>query len=156
NSQRSLASSDPVQDPVEPGGQQAWLQQMLCASGSAPGCTRDPHERAVVVANTPSYSYGPGSGSGTASDAASFESTLLTDHASALVAGRSGWNALYYVLAGGVHSPCPGGDYPAAPPSGLPTCGAGGSAAATPSPPAEVSGAAASAREQLADALVGV
>src|SRR3712207_8869623 len=44
---RSLATSEKEQQPLEPGGQSAWLESVLCAKGQqpvdAPGrtCTRD-------------------------------------------------------------------------------------------------------------------
>ena len=154
NSQRSLAGSDAVQDPVEPGGQQAWLAQMLC-SQPAPGCSRDPHEQAMVVATTPTYSYGPGALSATASDAGAMEATLLANHANLVVSGRLGWNGLYYALQAGLHYPCPGGSYPSGPPTGLPSCG-GATPSSTPSPPAAVTGPAAGALTTLSSTLVGV
>jgi hypothetical protein len=117
SSQRSLASSDPGQDPVEPGGQQAWLQTMLCTTQAA-GCSRAPGEQAIVVSNAPTYSYGPGVANGTATDATQVETTLVQNHANLFVSGRIGWNALYYTLAPGVHYPCPAGAYPPGPPGG--------------------------------------
>jgi hypothetical protein len=132
SSQRSLAESDPAQDPVEPGGQSAWLQQMLCTDG--PGCSRGSGERAIVVSNTPTYSYGPGGGSATATDAATFETTLMANHADLVVSGRIGWNALYYALAPGVHEPCPGGRYPGGPPDSAHVCNQPTSAPAVKAP----------------------
>jgi hypothetical protein len=115
NSQRSLQASDPGQDPAEPGGQQAWLQQMTCTDATT-GCTRTAKEQAVVVANAPSYSYGPGTQNAVATDAASFEQTLITNRVNLGVSGHIGWNGLYWALAAGVHDPCPGGHYPSGPP----------------------------------------
>jgi hypothetical protein len=94
---------------------------VTCIKGSsldtvARPCSRAAGEQAVVVSNTPTYSYGPGASSDTEQDATSIEQELVADHVSAVVSGRLGWNGLYYTLAAGVHAPCPGGAYPARPP----------------------------------------
>ena len=74
SSLKSLSAADAQQNPAEPsGGQLAWLRSVLCVAGegaSAPGdrC-RDAGERAVLVSETPTYSYGPGASSDTATDA---------------------------------------------------------------------------------------
>jgi hypothetical protein len=92
---------------------------MLCRPGeeTAPAqkCTRAAGERAVVVSETPTYSYGPGAQSDTMTDATTFESLLLKYNVDLVVSGRLGWNARYWALAPGLHSPCPGGDYANAP-----------------------------------------
>jgi len=129
NSLRSLAASDPGQQPLESGaGQTGWLDSMLCFEGqeSTTGepCTRKPGKGAVVVAEAPTYTYGPGALADTATDGATLEALLLRYRVSAVVSGRLGWNALYYLrnVAGAPadHSPPPGGGYPAGPPDPLP------------------------------------
>ena len=115
----SLTASDPLQDPVEPGGQAAWLQQVLC-TGEHPGdtgCTRKPDQAAIVVSNVPTYTNGPISPTETQTDATSFETILLKNKVSLVVSGHLGWNGLYWALAPGVHYPCPGGEYEQSPPT---------------------------------------
>jgi hypothetical protein len=152
NSQRSLAAGDPIQQPQEAGGQQAWLQQVLCTG--TPGCTRASGEQAIVVASTPTWSFGPGAVTGVATDAASFESTLMANHASLVVSGRLGWNARYWAIAPGVHCPGVGANYtdeppdPARPASCAQGTAGAPSAAKAPQPPAAVG--------QLADTLQGL
>ena len=153
NSMGSLQASDANAQPHEQGGQTAWLQQELCVKGSPADtsrtpCTRAPDELAVVVANAPSYSYGPGQ-SEVATDGASFETLMLENHVDAVLSGRIGWNGLYYTLAPGVHYPCPGGAYPAGPPASGSLCCQQASASDTgvPSPPSGAAG--------LADAVQG-
>jgi hypothetical protein len=149
-SEGSLTASDPQQDPIEPSGQSAWLQQVLC-TGQNPGdtgCTRAPDQAAIVVSNTPTYTYAPISPTETQTDAAAFESIMLKNKVSVVVSGRLGWNGLYWALAPGVHYPCPGGDYSQLPPdSSKPSaCGQGpAGAGSTPSP----DDAAKAAREQV-------
>ncbi|MGH2957621.1 MAG: hypothetical protein ACRDL6_11580, partial [Solirubrobacterales bacterium] len=151
NSWRSLAGSNPQQNPTEE--QQTWLQQMLCKRGSAEDttqrpCSREPDQRALVLMNTPTYSYNTQASGGTvetASDQASLESILLTGEADAVISGRLGWNGLYYTLAPGLHFPCVGDEHPApdgsqAPPPGTPPdCegapGAGDNQPGAPGPP---------------------
>jgi hypothetical protein len=102
---RSL-SATADENPVE--SQLEWLSDVL--SGRPSG------ERAVVVSETPSYSYGPGQGTDTLVDSAAFEALMGKDRVSAVVSGRLGWNGLFYTstLAPGLHCPQPGGGYPAA------------------------------------------
>jgi hypothetical protein len=116
-----LQTSDPIQNPLEAnGGQTAWLERMLCIKGDlsakGTGCTREASQQAIVITNTPTYSYGPGTTTETQANAAAFESVLLQDKANLVVSGRIGWNGLYWALAAGVHYPCPGRSYPAGPP----------------------------------------
>lgn len=68
---------------------------------------------------------------------------MLKHRASAVLSGRVGFNGLYYTLAPGLHSPCPGGAYPTGPPEGD-----GGLCDAPTGDPAETV-------DQLADALRG-
>jgi hypothetical protein len=96
--QGSAANQNPAEDQLK------WLGDVL--SGRPAG------ERAVVVSETPSYSYGPGAATDTLLDSTTFETTLFQNHVSAVVSGRLGWNALYWALAPGVHFPCQGGSYP--------------------------------------------
>jgi hypothetical protein len=111
---RTLTAGEAVQNPAEP--QALWLRDVLAG--------RPPGSRAVVVSNTPAYTYGPGSLSDTLGDAAQFEETMLSGDVSAVVSGRLGWNGLYWTLAPGLHHPCPGGDYPAEPPRSAGGCDA--------------------------------
>jgi hypothetical protein len=122
---KSLSGSDPIQNPVEPAGQAVWLDQMLCLAGkSGTGnepCTREPTEQAIVVTNTPTYSYGQSQSQIQGADAAVFEKTLFDNHANVVVSGRIGWNGLYYLTSPfGTHDPQPGGSYPNGPPPSLP------------------------------------
>jgi hypothetical protein len=112
---RSLTVSDANQNPVEgDGGQLGWLERMLCIRGEtcATGGTRSPGQHAVVVSNAPTYSYGPGGLDATQADGSVLETLLVRHRATASIAGRLGWNGLYYTLATGLHSPCPGDPYP--------------------------------------------
>jgi hypothetical protein len=109
SSRGSLTASDAEQNPIEV--QLKWLADVL---GSRPA-----GERAVVVSETPSYSYGPGSGTNgpsndTLADSAAFETLMATDRVDAVISGRLGWNGLYYTstVAPGLHCPEPGGSYP--------------------------------------------
>jgi hypothetical protein len=138
NSLGSLRASDPLQQPPEPRGQLAWLDRVLAS--------RPRGERAVVVSTSPSYSYEPRTVTDAASDGASLEDVALKRGASAVVAGRLGWNTLYYTLAPGLHCPAPGGAYPAHPPAGPGDCGrAAGPSLTDPS-----------GSRQVADALQGL
>jgi len=121
NSSGALASSDPVQQPLRPDGQAVWLDSVLCFTGetSAGGrCTRQPGQRAIVVANAPTYSYGAGAGTHTAADGTAFEAILMKNRVNLVVSGKIGWNGRYWATSPGVHEPCPGSSYPTAPPSG--------------------------------------
>jgi hypothetical protein len=125
----SLAASDPVQQPAEPdGGQLRWLERMICVKPavdpSGAPCTREPDQAAIVVSNTPTYTYGPGVGRDTAGDSVVLETTLMRHRASLVLSGRIGWNGVYWATAPGVHEPCPGGEYPTEPPApGTRLCG---------------------------------
>jgi hypothetical protein len=150
NSLRSLAGSDPVQNPIEAdGGQMTWLERMICIRGSVAdtgGCSREPGQQAIVVFNTPTYSYGPGGIGDTASDSAQVETVLRRHRVSMVVSGRLGWNGRYWATAPGVHEPCPGGAYQErAPEPGTRVCGQ--------SAEADAQG---QAQEQLATALDGL
>ncbi|MDX6652175.1 MAG: hypothetical protein QOJ38_956 [Solirubrobacterales bacterium] len=102
NSMRSLAASQPNQNPVE--AQSDWLDRVLAQ--------RAPGERAIVLDNTPAYAFdttASGGGVETATDAATLEQTLLKNKVDVVVSGRLGWNGVYWTLAPGLHYPCPGG-----------------------------------------------
>jgi hypothetical protein len=101
---KTLSGAAGEQNPVE--GQLKWLTDVL--SNRASG------ERAVVVSEAPSYSYGPGAASDTLTDSAAFEALMGAQHVDAVVSGRLGWNGLYYTstVAPGLHCPQPGGSYP--------------------------------------------
>ena len=142
---RSLAASEPSQNPVEAQGQSGWLERVLCIKGET--CAgiesedaRDPGQPVVVVSNAPTYSYGPGGLDAVQADGSALETTLVKHCVTAVVSGRLGWNGLFYTLAPGLHSPCPGGDYPHAPPEradqGLCSDQAPGGAPEPPSAPA--------------------
>jgi hypothetical protein len=148
----SLTAGDGMQNPLEAsGGQLAWLQSVICVSGSTVdtnhSCSRPAGEQAAVVSETPTYSYWAGETSDTLTDSTAVEQLLLANHVSLVVSGRLGANALFYTLAAGVHYPCPGGSYPTGPPAAISTCGPGAQAPGSPSPPASVG--------QLAQALQG-
>ena len=136
-SQGSLAASDPQQEPALPAGQLDWAERMLCFEGDTPAtaavggvCSRKPGQQAIVVSNTPTYSYGPAGASDTQTDAAAFEAVLMRYRTNMLVSGRLGWNGRYWAIAPGVHEPCPGGDYQEVPPaSGARVCGQSAGAA---------------------------
>jgi hypothetical protein len=124
-----------AQNPVEE--QLKWLSKVL---SSRPG-----GERAVVVSETPSYSYGPGAVTDTLADSAAFEALMGRERVDAVVSGRLGWNGLYYTstVAPGLHCPQPGGSYP------------GG--ACSPTTPDQAAGASGQASQAAsgAQALVG-
>jgi hypothetical protein len=139
NSSKSLAGSDGAQNPFEE--QQTWLRQMLCTVGSSDDrprlpCSRPAGERAIVVANTPSYAFDPSASNGgndTAPDATTFEALMLSEGVDAVISGRLGWNAVYWTLAPGLHQPCPADPFPdpnRPPPAGeAPNCGGSSSGA---------------------------
>ena len=112
----SIAASDPQQDPIEPGGQLAWLDSVLSS--------RPQGAKAIVVSNTPTYTYAPISPTETQTDAAAFETIMLKDKVNVVVSGHLGWNGVYWALgAGGVpinHAPAPGGAYTDKTPAALP------------------------------------
>ncbi|MDX6663181.1 MAG: hypothetical protein QOG09_1283 [Solirubrobacterales bacterium] len=115
-SQRSLAASDPLQQPHEAAGQLSWLTNVLSS--------RPAGAQAVVLTNTPPYSYGPGNPADVnLSEESSLESVLMQNHVSALISGRLGWNGLAYARgqsgAAVDHAPAPGGSYPASAPQPL-------------------------------------
>jgi hypothetical protein len=134
-STRTLTGADALQNPVEPRGQTAWLQEVLCFEGDPPTptdrCTREQGQPAIVLSNTPTFSYGPGAGTDTQTDAAAFEALLLRYRATVAVAGRIGWNGRYWATAPGLHEPCPGEQYRDAPPAdGMRVCGQSGTGVA--------------------------
>jgi hypothetical protein len=115
-SQRSLAASDPLQQPHEAAGQLSWLTNVLSS--------RPAGEQAVVLTNTPPYSYGPGNPTDVnLTEESSLESVLMQNHVSAVISGRLGWNGLAYARgqsgAAVDHSPSPGGSYPSSAPQPL-------------------------------------
>jgi hypothetical protein len=124
---RSLAVSNAGQNPVEE--QLTWLKDVL---------QRPDGERAVVVTNTPTYSYGPGSGNETESDGSALEATLMSAHVDMVVSGRLGWNGRYWARAPGVHEPCPGGTYQDEPAPGAAAACQGGGQGGAPDPDAAV------------------
>jgi hypothetical protein len=101
---KTLSGQSGTQNPVEE--QLKWLRNTLSSRPSG--------ERAVVVSETPSYSYGPGAASDTLTDSAAFEALMGAQRVDAVVSGRLGWNGLYYTstVAPGLHCPQPGGSYP--------------------------------------------
>jgi hypothetical protein len=120
---KTLAGTGGVQNPVE--DQLKWLHDVLTSAG------RGSDEQAVVVSETPSYTYGStGAGTDTLLDSAAFEALMVKDNVSAVISGRMGWNGLYWLLAPGLHYPCPGGAYSPGPPPNDPTqlCENGGAA----------------------------
>ncbi|MGH2955736.1 MAG: hypothetical protein ACRDL6_01915, partial [Solirubrobacterales bacterium] len=129
SSLRSLEASDPLQNPIEATGQLKWLADLLCrppqTTATGEPCTRAPGQRAVVVSNTPTYSYGPGALSDTQADGTALESVLFANDVDLVVSGRLGWNALYWAMAPGLHCPKAGDPQPDpnSPPTG-PECAA--------------------------------
>jgi hypothetical protein len=143
NSLKSLQASDPTQQPRETSGQLTWLDGVLSS--------RPAGERAIVVVNTPTYSYGPGATTDTATDTSTLEAILFKDHVNAVVSGRLGWNALYYATGTGIHTPCAGESYPD-PSQGVPAanskpCDQTASGAGVPQSPDQVN--------ELANSLQG-
>jgi hypothetical protein len=108
---RTVSGVAGTQNPVR--DQLVWLNDML-----SPGTGRDSSLPAVVVSETPSYSYENSAGATTDTllDSAAFETVLVKNHVNAVVSGRLGWNGLYWLVAPGLHTPCPGGDYRPDPP----------------------------------------
>ncbi|MDX6632069.1 MAG: hypothetical protein QOG26_74, partial [Solirubrobacterales bacterium] len=102
---KTLSGIAATQNPVEE--QLKWLTDVLAS--------RPEGERAVIVTETPAYSYGPGGVTDTLTDSTSFEALIAREGVDAVISGRLGWNGLFYTIAPGVHSPCPGGAYPAGP-----------------------------------------
>ena len=126
----SLAAGDPVQQPLEgAGGQAGWLEQMLCVKGAPNAtrvCDREPSQQAIVVSNTPTYTYARIPATETQTDASAFEAILLRHKANVVVSGRLGWNGRYWATAPGVHEPCPDAAYQpdeAVPEPGTRACG---------------------------------
>ncbi|MDX6652796.1 MAG: hypothetical protein QOJ38_1577 [Solirubrobacterales bacterium] len=111
----AAATQNPVED------QTTWLDGILCIKGqtSTAGCTREPDQQAILLSNTPTYSYGPGGLDETQTDGAALEALLFKNKVNVVVSGRLGWNALYWTRAQGVHSPDAGAQYPTAPPDPL-------------------------------------
>jgi hypothetical protein len=102
---------------------------------------------AVVVSNTPTYSYGPGIAEATATDQVQLEAILLRHRVSAVISGRLGWNARYWATAPGLHEPCPGGGYRDTPPqTQTPSCAPGGGGDTAGAPPASADGVATALR----------
>ena len=107
---KTLSGTGALQNPVR--DQLAWLEQVLTED-------RDPSKLpAVVVSETPSYAYDSRAGAttDTLADSAAFEAVLVKNQVTAVVSGRLGWNGLYWVVAPGLHAPCPGGSYQPDPP----------------------------------------
>jgi hypothetical protein len=119
-SRGSLTASDAMQNPPEE--QTTWLDSALCIKGSQTdtgSCTREPGEKAVLLTNTPTYSYGPGGLTDTNNrDGTAIESLVFKDQVTAVIQGRLGWNGLYWACqqCAPPHTPTPGGSYPAGPP----------------------------------------
>jgi hypothetical protein len=106
NSMRTLQSSDPNQNPLEPrGGQLTWLDRMLT------GVDEERGQQAIVVMNTPTYSYKAGDPSAWAGDAPVLESRFVQHDVKMVVSGRLGWNGRFWATSAGVHHPCPDGAY---------------------------------------------
>jgi hypothetical protein len=105
NSMRTLRSSDPNQNPLEPDGQEGWLDSMLA------GVDQDDGQQAIVVMNTPTYSNAAGDPTTWAGDATPIEEKLMSAGVKMVVSGRLGWNGRYWATTPGVHHPCPGGAY---------------------------------------------
>jgi hypothetical protein len=120
-SRGSLTASDAMQNPPEE--QTAWLDSALCIKGSqidTGSCTREAGEKAVLVTNTPTYSYGPGATTNIDSqDGLQIEALAFKDQVTAVIQGKLGWNGLYWTSTQGVHSPQPGGTYPDSPPAAV-------------------------------------
>jgi hypothetical protein len=124
----SLAASDPIQNPAG-SAQLKWLSDVLCrapeTTATGETCSREPGQRAIVVSNTPTYSFGPGALSDTQGDGTALEAVLSAADVDLVVSGRMGWNAVYWSVAPGLHCPRPGDPQPDpnAPPEG-PDCAA--------------------------------
>jgi hypothetical protein len=113
---RSLTASVVNDQPHETATQLSWLKSVLCLAGDASStgqsCSRPPTEQAIVVSEDPSYSYDPTFQQDTEQDGQTFEALMQAYKVNVVVSGRLGWNGLYWALAPGVHSPCPGQAYP--------------------------------------------
>jgi hypothetical protein len=105
---KTASGAAALQNPVQE--QLTWLNDMLAS--------RDATQLAVVVSETPSYAYNNNAGAttDTLADSAAFETVLVRNHVTAVISGRLGWNGLYWLLAPGLHTPCPGGSYQPDPP----------------------------------------
>lgn len=103
---KTLSGVAGVENPIE--DQLKWLSDVLTAPSRHPG------EKAVVVTETPTYTYGPGAGTDTMTDANAFETLMGQDHVSTVISGRLGWNGLYYTSTTVPDARCPlaGGSYP--------------------------------------------
>jgi hypothetical protein len=99
---RDLTAADGQQNPQEE--QLGWLRDTLASRPSG--------ERAIVLSNTPTYSYNAGAGTDTETDGSAFEQILLQNRVDLVVSGRLGINELYWALAPGLHYPCVGASYP--------------------------------------------
>jgi hypothetical protein len=110
---RSLAASDAGgQSPMQE--QLSWLREVL---------QRPEGERAVVVSNTPTYSYASSSsGNDTAMDGSALEAVLMQNKVDMVVSGRLGWNGRYWACAPGLHFPPPGSGYREDPPTTTAGC----------------------------------
>ena len=104
NSMGTLAASDPGQNPIEPDGQQRWLERMLEGA-------RANDQQAIVVMNRPTFSYQVSDATTWAADGTTLEQTFLRYGVKLVVSGRLGWNGRYWTTSPGVHSPCIGEDY---------------------------------------------
>ncbi|HEX2015327.1 MAG TPA: hypothetical protein VGN69_01440 [Solirubrobacteraceae bacterium] len=131
---RTLSGAASTQNPVE--DQLSWLKATL---ESTPADAQK-----LVLSETPTYSYGPGSGSDTLTDSAALEALLFQYKTNLVISGRLGWNAVYWATAPGLHTPCAGDTYPDStrPPSAgsPPACGAASGAPTTPDAANQVAG----------------
>jgi hypothetical protein len=107
---KTTSGTAALQNPVAE--QLAWLDEVLSKE------PRDEGQLSVVVSETPSYAYNNSAGAttDTLADSTAFETVLVKNKVAAVISGRLGWNGLYWVLAPGLHTPCPGGAYQEAPP----------------------------------------
>ena len=123
SSLRGLTNADGAQHPLEKRatGQLSWLEHMLCFEGQTTPdgdrCTRKREQQAIVLSNTPTYSYGPADPDALATDGSVLEALFFKYRVNAVVHGRLGWNGLYYALAPGLHAPCVGDSHPEHPPA---------------------------------------
>jgi hypothetical protein len=108
---KTVGGTAALQNPVRE--QLAWLDDVLSAKTG-----RDANQPAIVVSETPSYAYNNSAGAATDTlvDSAAFETLMVKNRVTAIVSGRLGWNGLYWLVAPGLHAPCPGGSYQADPP----------------------------------------
>jgi hypothetical protein len=140
---KSVTATVPDENPVE--SQLKWLSEVLSSRPSS--------ARAIVVSNTPSYTYGPGESTDTLIDSSAFETLMAQNHVTAVISGRVGWNGLYYTstLVPDTHCPLAGGSYPD-PSTGCSPTAPGGSG----SDPREATQAAGQGLGTLAGALGGL